>query len=95
MDIETKCNIIEEFMRNFGMMPETYENENYVNFRIYNDLGVPLAQAFAYDLIILQEEGKNLVNETWNSFCEMLEVDPEDDYESLEDIIPDVDDEED
>jgi hypothetical protein len=94
MDIETKCSIIEEFMRNFGMLAETYENENYVDFRIYNDLGVPLAQAVTYDLINLQEEGKNLINETWISFCNMLEVDPDEEYDSLQDIIPKVDDEE-
>lgn len=93
MDIDKKCSIIEEFMRNFSFMPETYNHDDFINFRIYNDLGIPLAQAYEYDLVKLEPEGVNLVNETWINFCKMLEIDPEGDYNSISDFITEIDDE--
>ncbi len=86
--LENKCSIIEEFMRNFSFMPETYNNQYYLDFKIYNDLGVPLAQAFEYNLIKFEKEGEELINETWINFCNMLEVDPDEEYKSLLEIIP-------
>lgn len=94
MNIDAKCSIIEEFMRNFSFMPETYNHEDFINFKIYNDLGIPLAQAYEYGLIKLEPEGEELINETWINFCNMLEVDSDEDYESLLDIIPELEDEE-
>ena len=95
MNINAKCSIIEEFMRNFSFMPETYNHEDFINFKIYNDLGIPLAQGYEYGLIKLEPEGEELINETWINFCNMLEIDPDEEYESLGEIISSVDDEED
>lgn len=93
MNIETKCSIIEEFMRNFSFMPETYNHDDFIHFRIYNDLGVPLAQAFEYGLIKLEPDGERLVNETWENFCNMLEVDPDGEYDDISDIVTMMDEE--
>lgn len=87
MDIETKTEFIEEFMRNYALLPETYNNDEYITFKIYNDLGIPLAQAYAYDLVELTASGEDLINETWDNFCKLFEKDPNGEYENLEDIL--------
>jgi len=91
MNVETKCDIIEQFMRMFSSRPETYNNQNYIDFRVYNDLGVPIAQAYSYELIHeLTDEGEKLINETWQNFCILLDADPNAEYEDLSDVIPSV-----
>lgn len=94
MNTDQKCSIIEEFLRNFSFMPETYNNQNFINFKIYNDLGIPLAQSYEYGLIKLEPEGIKIIDETWINFCSMLDIDPEEDYESIHDFILNIDDEE-
>lgn len=76
-------------MRNYAFMPETYNHQDFVDFKIYNDLGIPLAQAYEYKLVKLEEDGERVINETWINFCNMLDIDPDSEYTSLSDIIPD------
>jgi hypothetical protein len=90
MDIETKCEIIEEFIREISGKEEIVENEDYLNWRFYNDLGVPIAQGCIYGLLELTEEGEEIIEETWKSFCELLGVAPDGLYESIYDIVGDL-----
>lgn len=93
MNIDQKCSIIEEFMRNYSILPETYSHEDFINFKIYNDLGIPLAQAYEYGLIKLEADGIKIIEETWINFCNILDIDPDSDYQGLSDIIPEIDNE--
>lgn len=86
MDIETKCNIIEEFMRKH-VLYEFFEEEDVKDFIEYNNLGIPLAQGVSYNLSNLTTEGQSLVDETWDSLCFILGVRSENDYEDLEDLL--------
>jgi hypothetical protein len=93
MDIETKCSIIEEFMREH-VLNELFEGDEIDKFISYNDLGIPLAQSVAYELATLTAEGKNLVEETWESLCAMFEIDHEGEYEDLDDLFDEAEKEE-
>ena len=85
MDIKTKCDIIEEFMRDYTLHDES--DEGYVDeFIQFNDLGIPLAQSVSYDLATLTSNGEFLVNETWLAFCLLFNVDPEGDYQNLDEF---------
>jgi hypothetical protein len=96
MEIKLKAKILEESMRDLVMNPELYEQEDLSTFLSYNDLGIPIAQAYSYDLITgLTEEGKNLISETWFYFCNMMFVDPDADYEDLDDVWIAIEDEDD
>ena len=86
MDIEDKCFLIEEFVREYGKYEYSGESEDYINFLSYNDLGVPLAQAFTYNLVELTEEGEGLIEETWLNLCDMVNTDPDGEYESIYDM---------
>lgn len=85
-ELEIKCDIIEEFMRDHA-----YQNVEILDivekFIDFNDLGVPLAQAVSYKLAELTEEGITVVEETWIYFCEMMMIDPYGEYSNLDDCL--------
>jgi len=83
MNEEQKCLLIEEFVREYGQYEFAFQNEQFLKFKAYNDLGIPLAQAHSYNMITLTDYGKEVIEETWQSMCEMLEVDPDGEYESI------------
>lgn len=85
MEFEQKCAIIEEVARDFTI--GELDREFFADFIIYNDLGLPLAQIVTYNLGTLNSEGKKVVEETWKGLCKLLEVDPELEYEDLDEMI--------
>lgn len=86
MDVEDRCALIEEFVREYSKYEFAFHNEDFLDFKLYNDLGIPLAQSVTYGLVNLTEEGMKLVDETWVYFCDMLESDPDGEYESIYDM---------
>ena len=85
MDIKKISEILEEFARDFTT--GELDREFFKDFVIYNDLGIPLAQAVTYELAEPTEAGEEVIVETWNNFCNMLDVDPDGEYEDLDDLI--------
>lgn len=86
MDVEDKCFLIEEFVREYSKYEYSNQSEEFMEFLTYNDLGVPMAQAFVYDLVMLTEEGEGLIEETWLNLCTMVKTDPNSEYESIYDM---------
>jgi hypothetical protein len=61
-------------------------DEDFTDFIEYNDLGLPMAYMVAEGLIKeCSPTGEALIEETFNMFCELLEITDED-FEVLEDI---------
>jgi hypothetical protein len=85
MDVEEMCEILEEFAREFTV--GNLKRGLFLQFLVYNDLGLPLAQAYHYDLAELTEEGETLVIETWEEFCRRLAIDSDEPYEDLNDCL--------
>ena len=85
MDVEEMCEILEEFAREFTV--GNLKRGLFLQFLVYNDLGLPLAQAYHYDLAELTEEGETLVIETWEEFCRRLAIDSDEPYEDLKDCL--------
>ena len=85
MDVEEMCEILEEFAREFTV--GNLKRGLFLQFLVYNDLGLPLAQAYHYDLAELTEEGETLVMETWEEFCRCLAIDSDEPYEDLNDCL--------
>ena len=79
------CEILEEFAREFTV--GNLKRGLFLQFLVYNDLGLPLAQAYHYDLAELTEEGETLVIETWEEFCRRLAIDSDEPYEDLNDCL--------
>lgn len=85
MDLELKCMILEEFSRDFTV--GELDREFFSDFVIYNDLGLPLAQSVVYKLADLTEEGTRVIEETWINLCDLLELDPEEEYDDFEEML--------
>lgn len=85
MDLELKCMILEEFSRDFTV--GELDREFFSDFVIYNDLGLPLAQSVVYKLADLTEEGTRVIEETWHNLCDLLDLDPLEEYLSLDEMI--------
>ena len=82
LDTREKAEIIFEFINDYS------SDEAFEDFFSYNNLGVPMAVMIVNDLIILNEGGVLVLDETWESLCENLNnADPEYDYESLDELI--------
>lgn len=86
MEVKDKAKIIEEFLRDEELV-EQFLEEDIDAFFSYNDLGIPIAQGLTYNLVSLTDEGTKVVNETWFNFCMLLEIDPNQNYETLEDCL--------
>lgn len=61
--------------------------QDFYVFLQTNDLGLPLAIAKAYNLIILTDEGEAVLQETWQQFCELTGIRPDREYEGLGDAL--------
>jgi hypothetical protein len=81
MDNKQKALVLVEFINRY------FNDDEYNDFFDYNDIGVPMSIMIANELVSLHEEGQKVFDETWKEMCELLDCDPNGEYESLEDII--------
>lgn len=85
MDTEATAKILEEFAREFTA--GNIERDFFEDFVIYNDLGIPLAQALVYSLATPTKLGEALIRETWEALCAELELDPDEEYEDFDEML--------
>ena len=72
-----------------GQLWINYKTEDeWMDFMVYNDLGLPLAFAFAEGIINYTPTLEQYINETWDLFIEGLDVEDEG-FDSIEDLLQD------
>ena len=72
-----------------GQLWINYKSEDeWIDFFVYNDLGLPLAFAFAEGIINHTPTLEQYINETWDLFLEGLGAEDEG-FESIEDLLED------
>jgi hypothetical protein len=81
MDNRTKAEILVQFTQDY------FNSGEYEEFFDYNDLGIPLSIAITQDMVILTNEGEQLLEETWKELCLLFEANPNEEYESIDDLI--------
>ena len=81
MDNRTKAEILVQFTQ------DEFNSGNFDEFFDYNDLGIPLSIAITQDMVILTDSGEELLEETWKELCLLFEANPDDEYESIDDLI--------
>jgi hypothetical protein len=66
---------------------EYSEDENFTDFRRYNDLGLPLAYAITSGIVASTQRAENLVNETWNMLLTGLDIEMDQGYEDIYELL--------
>ena len=79
-NFSNKC----EILGNLWMWYKDTDNESWAEFFAWADLGLPLAYLTWQGLATAKPDGKNVIEETWNVFCEMISVDPNGKYTDLQ-----------
>ena len=80
MDNRTKAEILVQFTQ------DEFNSGEYDEFFDYNDLGIPMSIALTQDMIILTDSGEALLEETWKELCLLFDANPDDEYESIDDL---------
>jgi len=80
MDNRTKAEILVQFTQ------DEFNSGEYDEFFDYNDLGIPMSIALTQDMIILTNEGEQLLEETWKELCLLFNANPDDEYETIDDL---------
>ena len=78
---ENKCAILADLWLNYK------DNEELEDFVEYNDLGLPLAYCIHTNLADVTDDGISYVEETFNLLLSALDLDLDNDYESLNEIM--------
>jgi hypothetical protein len=81
MDIRDKAMLLVQFTQ------DNFNDDVFTEFFDYNDLGIPMAIAVVQDMVVLTDSGLDLLEETWKELCTMFNVDPEKEYESIDDLM--------
>ena len=78
---KNKCDIL-------GQLWQDYRDEtDFEDFVQYNDLGLPLAYLISQEIVKSSPQAEIYINETFELFILALEADPDEEYESLEDLL--------
>ncbi len=85
MDIKQKSSVI------VGFIQMHFNTPQYADFFDYNDLGLPLAVAVDSDLCTLNDKGLEVLNETYDLLCDELGADKEEDYNFIDELLEDED----
>jgi hypothetical protein len=80
-EFKVKCNILSEFYEGFRTDSE------YADFFEYNDLGLPLAFVIESKIVESTPKAVTLINETFELLCEELELDSDEEFESLDEML--------
>lgn len=79
--IESKAQILSELWQDYR------EDNDFKDFIEYNDLGLPLAYAFANEIAKETELAERYVNESYDLLAESLGVSGTEPFDSLEDML--------
>lgn len=80
-DFSNKCKILGELWMDYR------SEDEFEDFIQYNDLGLPLAFFIKENIVKSTPTAEIYINETFDLFIMALEADPNENYESLEDLL--------
>jgi hypothetical protein len=84
--VDKKLRSRSEVLRDFHM---DYEHDpRWEGFIQQHDLGIPLAVLMVHGMAEPTESGKRQLLDTWYALCGELGADPEGDYNTIDDLIP-------
>jgi hypothetical protein len=79
--IENKAEILSDLWLNYK------DDEAFLDFIEYNDLGLPLSYAFANGIVTKTDQLEKFINETFDLLLSGLEVEEDTGFESLDELL--------
>lgn len=79
--LSDKISILSEFWLRYKT------DEEFLDFVEYNDLGLPLAFALNSDIVKITPEATGYIEETFELLLDILEIDEEGPWETLDDML--------
>ena len=79
-NFSNKCDILAELWMNYR------KDENFEDFIEYNDMGLPLAYFIHTGVVTPLDDAKKYVDETFDLLINALGIDPELEFETLNDL---------
>jgi hypothetical protein len=76
-----RCELLADFWLSYR------REEEFLEFVDYNDIGLPLAYAFANDIAIQTEIGERYINETYELLAEAVGVSDKEEFDSFESML--------
>ena len=89
-NLENKCRILSDLWihhKDEEKEEDFIEDYDLHELIRYANLGLPLAHFMHHDLIILNKESTQLINETYAILVEFLELDANEDFETFQQMI--------
>jgi len=62
------------------------DDEAWANFFAFADLGLPMAYLASQGLVDIRPDGVRCIDETWETLCEVLNIDPDHEYQTVEEM---------
>jgi hypothetical protein len=69
-----------------NLYPEFLDDPEWSEFYAIHPVGLPLAVSLLNDVATLANDGEAVLTRTWTAFCEVLEINPEDEYDDYSDV---------
>lgn len=79
--ISKQCEILSQLWMDYR------HEEDFEDFIEYNDIGLPLAYLIQEGIVKSTPQAEIYIGETFNLFIAALDANPEEEYESLEDLL--------
>jgi hypothetical protein len=79
--LQSAVNILGEF---FSL---EYDNPQFTPLFDSHDIGFPLAYHVWSGLATVTDDGARYIEQTWNDFCSMYEVDPYNEFNTLDEFL--------
>ena len=84
-----------EMDRKVGVLADLYLNyrdeDQFKEFADYNDIGLPIAHLVHTGLCNMNKEAEVYVEETYDLLVSAMGVDPEQDYQTIDDMLDSMD----
>ena len=90
MPFSNKCNVLSQLWQTWQ---DAKYDENIVidksweDFFMWADVGLPLAFCVANNLATHTEDGQKIIEDTYSTFCQVMDVSDELEYANLDDIL--------
>ena len=83
--------MISPFNKRLTILSDVYlhyrEDDEFKEFADYNDIGLPIAHLVHTGLVTMNKEGEIYIEETYDLLISAMGVDPEGNYETIEDML--------